>query len=171
MKINLTANTEQTVPLNEAKLIQVTNNSTVPVYAKNNGTVTTEADKDTYTIPPESTVKLDFGYNNCSSLHLISPQDAEISIVPISKFKGIHRGTLSPNTEAEVDFKETPAYFIVQNLSQEGILYFAMNGHAAVGGSGSIKVPPLVEINNIKGCKTVSLISDSETEYQVIGVI
>lgn len=172
MKITLKANKEKVIDLGiDAKVIKVANTSQNPVYLKNDSTVRTRMDKDTYKVDGNSTSKIDFSYDNCWNLHLICAEDTELEVIICSTFKGIHRGTLEANKEIEIDFRETPASFLVQNLSSDGDLYFAMGSRAQVNGSQSIKVPSQVEMNDIRGVQKIRLISDKAVEYQVVGIL
>ena len=87
-------------------------------------------------------------------------------------FTIIHRGKLKHNTAEEIVFQSVPLEFLIQNISESGIIYLSLAGSAEIDGENTIKIPSMTEINRIRArVKKISLISDSETEYQVIGVI
>ena len=87
-------------------------------------------------------------------------------------FTAIHRGKLTPNMATEINFQSVPLEFLIQNISESGTIYLSLEGAAVIDGENTIKIPSMTEINRIRArVNKISLISDSETEFQVIGVI
>lgn len=161
---------EKTVDLGaEAAIIRVVNPANSPIYLKNDATVTTTPDQDTYIAPASTTGQIGFGYDNCRYLRLICAETTIVDVEVMSQFKGIHRGILVAGEEKIIEFKGTASSYDIQNLSDTDTIYFSLETRVQVNGAQCIELPPGTGYGDDESVNKLRLISSGPAKYQVKG--